>query len=61
MSRPDVAKAFPTIMTAGNSGFNISFANDPDFTEEHDLQIISRWTDDPAGNGNAVDYWFKPV
>lgn len=61
VSRPDVAKAFPTIMTAGNSGFNISFANDPDFTEEHDLQIISRWTDDPAGNGNAVDYWFKPV
>lgn len=27
----------------------------------HQLQIISRYTDDPAGNGNYVDYWFSPV
>lgn len=61
VSRPDVARAFPNVITAGNSGFNISFGNDPSFMEGHDLQIVSRWTDDPAGNGNPVDYWFKPV
>ncbi len=60
VSRPDVARAYPQLLTAQNAGFNISFANDPNFTNGHQLQIVSRWTDDPAGNGNAVDYWFKP-
>ena len=60
-SRLDVARAYPQLLTAQNSGFDISFANDPNFTNGHQLQIVSRWTDDPAGNGNAVDYWFKPL
>ena len=25
-----------------------------------DLQVIMRYTDDPKGNGQSVDYWFPP-
>lgn len=59
VSRQDVANAYPTIGNAAYSGFNVSFK----LTKyaQDDIQFISRWTDDPAGNGNAVDYWFGPV
>ncbi|WP_242362818.1 KxYKxGKxW signal peptide domain-containing protein [Limosilactobacillus antri] len=60
VSRPDVARAFPTILNAGESGFNVSFAFDPAQLDGHRLAIVSRWTTDPAGNGNATDYWFAP-
>lgn len=60
VQRPDVARAFPTILNAGDSGFNVSFAFDPAQLDRHRLAIISRWTDDLAGNGNATDYWFAP-
>lgn len=59
-SRPDVARAFPTIANAGRSGFSVNFnLTQPYFNDQ--IQFISRWTDDPAGNGNAVDYWFNPI
>ena len=60
VSRPDVANAYSTVANAVNSGFNVSFNLTPQFFNDN-IQFISRWTDDAAGNGNAVDYWFKPM
>lgn len=60
ISRPDVAKAFPTIADAENSGFDVTFKLSPEYAEDN-IQFISRWTSDPAGNGDATDYWFGPV
>lgn len=54
-ARPDVAKAFPDISGAGQSGFAAKF----DYTAAmagKKLRVYFRYTDDPAGNGNAVDY-----
>lgn len=54
-ARPDVAKAFPDIPGAGQSGFSAKF----DYTAAmagKKLRVYFRYTDDPAGNGNATDY-----
>lgn len=54
-SRPDVPKVYPDIPNGANSGFNASF----DYTNQmkgQKLHLIFRYTDDPAGNGNFVDY-----
>ncbi len=61
-NRPDVAQAFPGVYNADHAGFNVQFTVDSS-VNGHRLVILSRWTDDPAGNGNAVDYWFgsQPV
>ncbi|MEE6683989.1 hypothetical protein PS411_09460, partial [Limosilactobacillus reuteri] len=58
--RPDVANAYSTVANAVNSGFSVKFNLTPQFFNDN-IQFISRWTDDAAGNGNAVDYWFKPM
>lgn len=56
--RPDVAKAFPMIANAGIAGFNVSFKLTPQYAKD-DIVFVSRWTTDPAGNGNATDFWFN--
>lgn len=53
--RPDVAKAFPDIPGAGQSGFTAKFDYTADMAGKK-LRVYFRYTDDPAGNGNAVDY-----
>ncbi|VTX85056.1 GH25 family lysozyme [Limosilactobacillus oris] len=53
--RPDVAKAFPDIPEAGQSGFAAKFDYTADMAGKK-LRVYFRYTDDPAGNGNAVDY-----
>lgn len=53
--RPDVTKAFPDIPGGGQSGFTGSFDYTPEMAQ-HKLVTIFRYTDDPAGNGNATDY-----
>lgn len=60
MSRPDVANSYPTIANAVNSGFQVSFDYSPVYASD-DIQYVSRWTNDPAGNGSAVDYWFGAI
>ena len=60
VSRPDVANVYNTVANAVNSGFSVNFNLTPQFFNDN-IQFISRWTDDTAGNGNAVDYWFKPI
>ena len=53
--RPDVAKAFPDIPGAGQSGFAAKFDYTADMAGKK-LRVYFRYTDDPAGNGDAVDY-----
>lgn len=60
VNRPDVANVYKTVANAVNSGFSVNFNLTPQFFNDN-IQFISRWTDDVAGNGNAVDYWFKPI
>lgn len=60
ITRQDVAKVYPTIANAINSGFNISFNFSPLYASD-DIQFVSRWTNDPHGNGSAVDYWFGAI
>lgn len=56
--RDDVAKAYPTIENADESGFKATFKLTPEYVNDN-IQFVSRWTDDAAGNGNATDYWFN--
>ena len=54
-ARPDVAKAYPDIPNATNSGFSAEFKYTGDMAGKK-LNVIFRYTDDSAGNGNFVDY-----
>jgi flagellum-specific peptidoglycan hydrolase FlgJ len=59
VTRNDVARAFPGLYNAANSGFSLKLKFSSALAGDQ-IQVISRYTDDPAGNGNAVDYWFAP-
>lgn len=54
-NRPDVAKAYPDIPNGGKSGFSATFNYDKRMAGKK-LAVIFRYTDDPSGNGHAVDY-----
>lgn len=57
--RPDVAKVYPQVINAKASGFSTAFSlAEIDFN--HELQVISRYSDAANGEGNRVDYWFAP-
>ncbi len=60
VARPDVAKAYPSIKTAGNSGFDTSF--DPVIlVPGHTYSLISRYSTSNEGNGDTganVTWWF---
>lgn len=59
-NRADVANVYGHISGAGQSGFTVSFdLAKLNFNQR--IQVLSRYTDDPAGNGNYVDYWFTPL
>lgn len=53
--RPDVAKTFPDIPGGNKSGFVGVFPLTTEMVGKK-LHVIFRYTDDPAGNGNYVDY-----
>lgn len=57
-ARPDVAKALPTIVNAGQSGFSAEFEVPAAYAGDS-LQVVSRYSnDDKTGEGQHVDYWF---
>lgn len=59
-ARPDVAQAH-NVYDAANSGFHEQLVLTPAAIANGDtITVISRYTADPAGNGDAVDYWFAP-
>jgi bifunctional autolysin len=60
VARPDVAKAYPNVVNADKSGFVASF-DLSHLNLNHQLQIISRYGTNAAGNGTNVDYYFTPI
>lgn len=59
-NRQDVAHVYGDILNAAKSGFNVTLHRTAAMAHGT-LQIVSRWTNDPAGNGNAIDSWFAPI
>ena len=57
--RPDVAKAYSQVINAKDSGFNTAFSL-AGIDLNHELQIISRYSDAANGEGNYVSYWYAP-
>lgn len=65
VTRPDVAKAYPDINDASNSGFTVTFKLDDNnaLKAGHQYAVVSRYSTDAKGNGNdgaKTDYWFGP-
>lgn len=60
LTRNDVAKAYPNVINADKSGFFASF-DLKQLNLNHQLQIISRYGTNAAGNGFNVDYYFTPI
>lgn len=64
VSRPDVARAYPSVYGANNSGFDVSFDGNTNqvlanaLRNNHQLQIIARYSDSQNGEGNYIQYWF---
>ena len=58
-SRPDVAKVYPQVVGADNSGFDVTFnIGNLDYT--HQYQVLSRYSNSDNGEGDNVTYWFNP-
>lgn len=60
VSRPDVAVVH-NVYGANKSGFNTNLDLSKQLANLDQVQIISRYTNDEHGDGNAVDFWFAPV
>ena len=64
VSRPDVARAYSSVYGANNSGFDVSFDGNTNqvlanaLRNNHQLQIIARYSDSQNGEGNYIQYWF---
>lgn len=58
-SRTDVAKVFPNLYNAGQSGFMVATELSPSLNG-HQIQVISRYSNSSNGEGSYVDYWLKP-
>ncbi|MFO9711614.1 hypothetical protein R9X48_13585 [Lacticaseibacillus rhamnosus] len=60
VARPDVARVH-NVYDAAKSGFHEQLNLTPAaITNGDSITVVSRYTADPAGNGDAVDYWFAP-
>jgi GH25 family lysozyme M1 (1,4-beta-N-acetylmuramidase) len=64
VERDDVATVFPDVYNAAHSGFSVNFKLTDQIKAAlkagHHLQIIDRYTTDPYGNRDSVDFWFSP-
>lgn len=64
-SRSDVAKVYPSVQTAGQSGFSYTFnLSNLNLTAGHSYSVVSRYSTSSNGNGGDgqyTDYWFSPV
>lgn len=60
VNRPDVQHVH-NVYEADRSGFNQQISIASALANVTALKLISRYTDDPVGNGNYVDYTFAPI
>ncbi|MCD7112761.1 glycoside hydrolase family 73 protein [Limosilactobacillus agrestis] len=61
VARPDVQRAYPNIANSSQSGFDVTFNFNKAAYAEHQIQVISRYSDAISGEGNRTDAWFNPV
>lgn len=59
-TRPDVQKVHSDIYNGIQSGFSLTTTLDKSLNG-HKIQVVSRYSNAQNGEGNHVDYWFKPV
>ena len=59
MARPDLAKAYPTILGADHAGFSVDVPLLPAMVTDN-IQFISRYSSTADSNRDYVDYWFAP-
>lgn len=60
IERTDVAKVYPEVTGAGQTGFTVHF-NLAGINFSHQLQALSRYAEDAAGNANYVDFYYQPI
>lgn len=60
LDRPDVQKAYPSIYNSAKSGFKAAFKLDSSLIE-HEIQVVSRYSDVNNGEGNRTDFWFDAI
>lgn len=60
ISRPDVQKVH-NVAGATQSGFQATFNLGPALANTATIQLVSRYSCDPNGNANYIDYWFAPI
>ncbi|TGY46533.1 N-acetylmuramoyl-L-alanine amidase, partial [Limosilactobacillus reuteri] len=63
VARPDVAKAYPDVVNAKDSGYQATMDN-LDWSKvksvDDQIHIVSRYSDAANGEGNYVSYWYAP-
>lgn len=60
LERSDVQRAYPWIVNSNKSGFNLT-VNNIHLTSHSNVYFIHRYTNDPSGNGDYVDYNSKLI
>ncbi|WP_261806930.1 GH25 family lysozyme [Lapidilactobacillus luobeiensis] len=58
LARPDVQRVYPSVDNSLNSGFDESIAIDAGLAGKK-VFVIDRYTKDPAGSKNYLDFWFR--
>ena len=59
VARPDLAKAYPTILGADHAGFSVDVPLLPAMVTDN-IQFVSRYSSTADSNRDYVDYWFAP-
>ncbi|KRL78664.1 glycoside hydrolase family 73 protein [Ligilactobacillus equi] len=58
--RTDVARVYPNIYNAANSGFDLTFKNlNLKSLAGHNLQVVARYSNQKNGEGSRTDYWSR--
>lgn len=56
VARPDVAKVYPGLLNAANSGYSADFSLQG-LNLSHSFTVISRYSNSATGEGSNIDYW----
>ena len=56
-ARPDVKNVYKNLYNSDNSGFDVNFNLAGLNLTGHKIQLIARFSNDKAGNGNYTDVW----
>ena len=58
VARPDIYSQYPNVYNSSMGGFNQSIDVDSSLSGKN-IFLIDRYTSDPKGSNNYVDYWFR--